>query len=231
VQRLEMIAERCQRVSGLWDEAPPLIGAYAFGHVLDGPDQLDAVQVALVLNHPAEELTWCARPTSCSGLPHLLELEKAPVEWYWRPAVWPVSNHVIVRPLRIWSHDGVDAAALGALASRAAEPLRLPPPDPRQEDEQLDVELAASLAYLHSVEDGYWDREWRAEHRGSGIYPRATVGRGSRLPRPARCRPRPTGCLRFVIASARPPGGRLSAPGRAGISSIGRIGRAWRACG
>ncbi len=171
VQRLEMIAERCQRVSGLWDEAPPLIGAYAFGHVLDGPDQLDAVQVALVLNHPAEELTWCARPTSCSGLPHLLELEKAPVEWYWRPAVWPVSNHVIVRPLRIWSHDGVDAAALGALASRAAEPLRLPPPDPRQEDEQLDVELAASLAYLRRVEDRYWDREWRAEHRGSGIYP------------------------------------------------------------
>ena len=101
-----MIAERCQRVSGLWDEAPPLIGAYAFGHVLDGPDQLDAVQVALVLNHRAEELTWCARPTSCSGLPHLLELEKAPVEWYWRPAVWPVSNHVIVRPLRICSHDG-----------------------------------------------------------------------------------------------------------------------------
>jgi hypothetical protein len=86
VQRLEMIAERCQWVSGLWDEAPPLIGAYAFGHVLDGPDQLDAVQVALVLNHPAEELTWCARPTSCSGLPHLLELEKAPVEWYWRPS-------------------------------------------------------------------------------------------------------------------------------------------------
>jgi hypothetical protein len=65
VQRLEMVAERCQRVSGLWDEAPPLIGAYAFGDVLDGPDQLDAVQVALVLNHPAEELTWCARPTSC----------------------------------------------------------------------------------------------------------------------------------------------------------------------
>jgi hypothetical protein len=171
VQRLEMIAERCQRVSGLWDEAPPLTGVYAFGEILDGPEQLDVVQVALVLNHPAEELIWCARPTSCSGLPHLLELEKAPVEWYWRPAVWPVSNHVIVRPLRIWSPDGVDAAALGALASRAAEKLRLPPPDPREEDEQLALELEASWDYLHRVRDGYWDREWRAEHRGSGTYP------------------------------------------------------------
>ncbi len=64
----------------------------------------------------------------------------------------------------------VDAAALGALGG-AAETLRLPPPDPREEDEQLDVELAAGLAYPHSVEDGCWDREWRAEHRGSGIYP------------------------------------------------------------
>ena len=34
VQRLQIIAERCQRVSGLWDEAPPLIAAYAFGDVL-----------------------------------------------------------------------------------------------------------------------------------------------------------------------------------------------------
>ncbi len=171
VQRLQMIAERCQRVSGLWDEAPPLVGVYAFGDVLDGAEQLDVVQVALVLNHPAEELRWCARPTSCSGLPHLLELEKAPVEWYWRPAAWPVSNHVIVRPLRIWSPGGVDMAALGALARRATEPLRLPPPDPRQEDEQLAFELEASRTYLRLVEDRYWEREWRAEHRGSGIYP------------------------------------------------------------
>jgi hypothetical protein len=171
VQRLQIIAERCQRVSGLWDEAPPLTAAYAFGDVLDGPEQLDVVQLALVLNHPAEELTWCARPTSCSGLPHLLELEKAPVDWYWRPAAWPVSNPVIVRPLRIWSTDGVDAVALDALARRAAEPLRLPPPHPRREDEQFAFELKASLAYLQRVEDRYWERDWRAEHRGSGIYP------------------------------------------------------------
>src|SRR6266704_762311 len=115
VHRLQMIAERCQRVSGLWDEAPPLIGAYAFGEILDAPEQLDSVQVALVLNHLAEDLTWCARPT--------------------------------------------------------AEPLRLPPPDPRREDEQLAFELEASRAYLRLVEDRYWDREWRAEHRGSGSYP------------------------------------------------------------
>ncbi len=54
---------------------------------------------------------------------------------------------------------------------RPADLLRLPPPDPRQEDEQLAFELEASRAYLRSVEDRYWDREWRSEHCCSGIYP------------------------------------------------------------
>ncbi len=100
VQRLEMIAERCQRVSGLWDEAPQLIGAYAFGHVL-GPGQLDAVQVALVLNHPAEELTWCARPTSCSGKDRIsagVEERPGPARWTgWARRSWERSTPTAFR--------------------------------------------------------------------------------------------------------------------------------------
>jgi hypothetical protein len=38
-----------------------------------------------------------------------------------------VSNHVIRRPLRIWS-EGSDAAALEALGTGDAEVLRLPEP-------------------------------------------------------------------------------------------------------
>jgi len=41
---------------------------------------LRVVQMALVLTLPAEELTWCAQPQSCVGLPRLLEIDKAPVE-------------------------------------------------------------------------------------------------------------------------------------------------------
>jgi len=32
-----------------------------------------------------------------------------------------------------------------------------------------------SLAYLRRVENRYWEREWRAEHRGSGIYPESQL--------------------------------------------------------
>lgn len=129
------------------------------------------MRVAFVLNLPPHDLTWCARPQSCAGLPHLLEIHKAPVEWYWRPALWPVSNHVIDRPLRIWSVDGPDTVALDALDRGDAETQRLPAPADADAREQLTTEPAASLAHPHQVEARYWDRDWRNAHHGSGVCP------------------------------------------------------------
>lgn len=171
VRRLRTIAQRCQQVSGIWQEEPMLLSAWAFGSVLDHADAMPAVQVAFVLRLPADELTWCAEPQSCSGLPSVLEIDKAPVGWYWRPEVWPVSNHVIRRPLRIWSLDGLDSDALDALSRREAEPYRLPAPPREQEAEQLIMELEASLAHLRRVKDGFWERNWRSAHKGLGIHP------------------------------------------------------------
>jgi hypothetical protein len=128
-------------------------------------------RVVFVLNLPPDELTWCAQPQSCAGLPHLLQIDKAPVDGYWRPALWPVSNHLIDRPLRIWSVAGPDVAALDALERGDAETLRLPAPTATEAREQLATELAASLTHLRRVEAAYWEREWRTEHRGLGVYP------------------------------------------------------------
>jgi hypothetical protein len=129
------------------------------------------VQIAFVLNLPADELTRCAQPQSCIGLPHLLEIDKAPVEWYWRPVVWPVANHLIHRPLRVWSLDGPDTTALDALERGEAEDLRMPAPTAAQQHDQLTAELAASLAHLRRVEADFWEPDWRSAHRGSGVYP------------------------------------------------------------
>ena len=173
IRRLRTIAERCQQVSGLWDDDDPvLVAAYTFGAVLDGAAELPAVQVAFVLDLPADELTWCVQPQDCTGLVGLLELEKAPVDWYWRPAVWPVANHVIRRPLGVWSAAaGVDEAALDALARGEAERLRQPAPADDDLQDQLSTELQASLAHLRRVESAYWEREWRSAHRGLGVDP------------------------------------------------------------
>jgi hypothetical protein len=171
VRRIRTVAERCQRASGLWDDEPLLVATYAFGAVLEPGAEVDAVELAFVLNLPAEELPWCVEPQSLVGLPSLLEIDKAPVLWYWRPAVWPVANHLIHRPLRVWSLDGPDSAALDALERGEAERLRMPAPTAEQQREQLSVELDASLAHLRRVEAGFWEREWRSAHKGSGLYP------------------------------------------------------------
>jgi hypothetical protein len=166
-----MIADRCQQTAGLWDGEPLLVGAYTFGAVLDDPVDLYMVQVVFTLDLPPGELTWCAQPRSCAGLPDLVEIDKAPVQWYWRPALWPVSNHLIDRPLRIWSLAGPDTTALDALERGAAEPLRLPAPTNTDARAQLAEELDASLAHLRRAEAGYWEADWRRDHRGSGVYP------------------------------------------------------------
>ena len=169
IRRLRLIAEQCGQVSRI---RPVLCSAYVFGELLpDGVPEVEVVQVAFVLDLPAEQLTWCAEPPECGWLVELLELGKAPVLWYWRPSAWPVANHVIRRPLRFWSAAaGIDEQALDALASGQAETLR-PPERPAAGQAQLTVELAASLAHLRHTEAGYWERDWRAAHRGAGTYP------------------------------------------------------------
>jgi hypothetical protein len=105
-------------------------------------------------------------------LTHHLRLDKVPVSAFRRPAVWPVWNHVIRRPLRIWSLEGgTDDEALTALSNRDAERLRLPAPSPEDEAEQLTEELKACLVHLRRVQESFHDPEWRSAHKSFGIYP------------------------------------------------------------
>ena len=154
------------------DTDPVLVEAYAYGRVLDSDsDDLRVVDVALVLDLPAEEVTWWALPSATGWFIMDLRLDKVPVRAQWRPSVWPVWNHAIRRPLRIWSiDDGIDHEALDALSSGEAESLRLPAPEPQIEAEQLAVELDASLAHLRRARDGWDDREWHRAHKGGGVF-------------------------------------------------------------
>lgn len=175
VRRLKVIAERCHQVCQLWTPGEGLVAVHAFGAVLDadGDDgSVEVVQVALVVNEPPETVPWCVRPPGYTGLPYVLELEKAPVDWYFRSSSWPVGNHRIDRPLRIWSRDGgAEEAALAALARGEADALREPRPRPAVLRRQLGEELATATAHLRDVRDRYWQRTWRSDHHGAGIYP------------------------------------------------------------
>jgi hypothetical protein len=128
IRRLRQIAEDAQQVR-LPGEDPLVAAIYTFGTILEAPAQLEVVDIALVADEPADELTWGAEPPWTVGVVERLRLDKAPVRWFFRPTVWPVWNHHIREPLRIYSAtDGPDADALTALAHSDAEHLRLPAP-------------------------------------------------------------------------------------------------------
>jgi hypothetical protein len=178
VRRLRTIAERCQHVCTLWDSDSGLVGVQAFGPVLDPSDEdgsIEVIQIALIVNEAPDAVTWCSRPATFSGLPYVLDLEKAPVDWYFRPAGRPVGNHRIVRPLPIWSRqDGVHEEALTALASGKAEQVdrfREARPRPAVLQRQLGEELASATAHLRRTRDQYWARSWRKTHHAAGTYP------------------------------------------------------------
>jgi hypothetical protein len=171
VRRLRQIAEDAHRVR-LPGEEPLVAAIYTFGTILEAPDAPDGVDIALVANEPAEELTWGTEPPWTIGIVERLRLDKAPVRWFFRPAVWPVWNHHIREPLRIYSAaDGPDAGALYALAHGDAEHLRLPAPSAAERREQAEIELDAAHHHLRAVHEPYWDRDCRREHKGFGIYP------------------------------------------------------------
>ena len=176
VRRLRTIAERCQQVCGLWDDGDGLVAVHAFGPVLDPVGErggsLEVVQIVLVVQEDPEQVTWCARPPQYTGLGYVMELEKAPVDWYFRPAALPVGNHLIVRPLQIWDRrTGVAERALTALAAGTAEPLRARAPRPDVLHRQLTEELAAALVQLARTRDGYWQRDWRSRHETVATFP------------------------------------------------------------
>src|SRR2546423_10852258 len=159
VRRLRTIAEDCQRLASVFDGDDGPLAAYAFGPMLDAPGEAqDVLHLALVMGMPAAEPPWGVEPPGCTSLASWLQLDKAPMLRRWRPHEWPVSNHEIRRPLPVWTRgDGVQTAALDALAKLDAEPYRLAEPDQAARAPQTAPELAPSSTHLRQVRDRHLD--------------------------------------------------------------------------
>jgi hypothetical protein len=171
VQKLRELTDACERVKGWPPEDPFLVEAYVFGDLLQGVDPLEAVQVALVLNLPADQVPWESHPHGTDWLADELRVSKGGFAYWWRSCYVPVWNHHIRCPVRFWSQDGPQHEVLDALAQRRLETLpRIVPPEEEQRRQQ-ESDLAEALAHLRAIHASYWDREWRRDHRGSGRYP------------------------------------------------------------
>jgi hypothetical protein len=173
VEKLRILADACEDFTRRMPLDEPFIReAYVFGDVLSGSDPLEVVEVVLTLNLPPEEVLWGdSEPRGTAYLIDFLRLEKGGFSYYWRSYLDPVPNHYVRGPVRFWSLDGPDQDVFQALVERRFDDLPRLGQTPEAHQEQMTRDLDAALSHLRAVRSGYWEDDWRREHRGGGRYP------------------------------------------------------------
>ena len=153
------------------DECAPLrdLGANRW----TAPAPMQKLQLALVVDEPVEDVAWMSRPRHLEALASLLRFDKLPMSWCWRPREWPVWNHEITRAVCFWSATaGSDQAVFDALSAGRVDKLEFAEPaDADQLMEQLVLERDVGRGHLADAVAGFYDRDWRSEHTGDGVYP------------------------------------------------------------
>ncbi len=143
----------------------PLEEMWVTGELLDSGGELDAGSVILLLDVPPDALPWMARHPAGEWVGDRLRLGKRPMQWCYRPSVWPAWSARHRRVLRFWSApDGVDETAIEGLRSGAGATVEAPADD--QVREQLLEERPLAFEHLRRIVDGYWDAESRRGSRG-----------------------------------------------------------------
>lgn len=127
VEHLRRVAGACEAHLG-WRGEPVITAAYVFGELLDGPNQLDLIDVAFAVPLRPEHVPWGATPPAVMHFMQVTRLDRVPLRYYCLPAAWPVANRHIHQPVRIWSTDAVCPQVLNLLAQRRFADLRLEPP-------------------------------------------------------------------------------------------------------
>ena len=153
-----------RRIAHTFDTEVPITAAYAFGAALDGTDPVEQVEVAFVVDRDHDRLPWGVEPEEVVGFVERHRLGRFPLRWFCRPTDLPVTNHLIRRPVQLWTREGgTDDAALQALTDRRLDELpRLPEPDPAGLTRQLEQEAEVCLRELDAL-----------VHRRGGADPRA----------------------------------------------------------
>jgi hypothetical protein len=171
ISRLSDVADGLERAKA-WP-GPCVVGGYVFGALLESAGDVERVQLALIVDEPAENVPWLSRPRQLEALVSLLRFDKLPLSWWWRPSAWPVWNHEINRAVGFWSAAaGSDPAVFDALSTGRVDELKVVEPDnAAQLYEQLVLERDIGRRHLADVVARFHDRDWRREHTHDGIDP------------------------------------------------------------
>jgi hypothetical protein len=171
ISRLSEVADGLERAK-VWS-GPCVVAGYVFGELFGPTGDVERVQLALVVDEPVEVVPWMSRPRHLEALASLLRFDKLPISWWWRPSAWPVWNHEITRPVCFWSATaGSVPRVFDALSTGRVDNLEfVEPAHAEQLIEQLVVERVVGRRHLTDTVAGFYERVWRREHTGDGVYP------------------------------------------------------------
>ncbi len=174
VGHLESVGQQANEFLRLRDSdiGSPLDELWVGSELLDGPAELEATPLVLVLDAPPDDLPWLALHSAGDWICEQLRLTKRPISWRYRPSVYPAWNCRDRRVLRFWSSDaGYDSDAIQALEARHFDQLQIVAPSQTEFAVQLEMELDVCQHHLKAILDHYWDADWRRHHSGFGIVP------------------------------------------------------------
>jgi hypothetical protein len=151
---------------------PTVVELWVGGAILDGVERIDAYDVVLVLQAPAEEVPWLVLHPDAEWFADRLRLTKVEVARFVRSTEHCVHNHRLRELVRVWTPEGADDALLDRLRRGELAPTDISrPPDDATMAAQLETELAQCRQHLATILDSYHFREWRRAHKGYGVYP------------------------------------------------------------
>lgn len=176
-------ADEVHRLAGHGFDVP-LAELWVGGAILEPTDRIAAYDVVIVLDAPAEEVTWLTLHPTGKWIADRLRLTKLPAVWFLRPVAQPVHNHRLPVLIRVWTTAGPDRHAIDRLRRGELAPTDLSmPPDDVQLAAQLQAELAQCRRHLATVLDSYHDHDWRRDHKGFGVYPEDHLWRAAQAVR------------------------------------------------
>jgi hypothetical protein len=117
VRHLRHIAGACE-LHLSWPGNPVVVGAYVFGELLEGPEKLGMIDVALTVALPPTQIQGNVMPPLLLDVMKRTRLHRLPVNWYYQPSAHSIVACPIYRPVRIWSPDGTLPHVIELIANR-----------------------------------------------------------------------------------------------------------------
>jgi hypothetical protein len=139
---------------------------WAAGDFVSDAATVDDGVILLRLAVPAVELPWLALHPKGEWVGEVLRLGKRPLSWWYRSIEDPPWTIEHRRVVRFWSAAaGLDEVTVERLGAGALAGVEVVAPSQSEFPTQVQRDLERSHDHLRKVVDGYWEREWRQQHR------------------------------------------------------------------